>query len=98
MNNGVVACALERYFIAEGRYPDETAALVPNYLPHLPIDVITGDQLHYVLREDGRPAIWSVGINRRDDEGVPRKNMGYGDWAWQYSPPPGFQLKDLWGP
>jgi len=87
----VVACALERHRLAKGALPDKLAALVPEFLAKVPNDVITGEPLRY--RRDGVGfALWSVGWNQKDDDGVfattsgkpPRWDKDKGDWVWQY--------------
>jgi hypothetical protein len=43
----VVAVALERYRLANGRWPDDLAALVPKYLAAVPADPFNGKPLGY---------------------------------------------------
>ena len=85
-----VACALERYRIANGKYPDSLNVLEPQFIEKMPHDIINGQPLHYRLREDGNFVLYSVGWNEADDDGkvvlakggtVDRDN---GDWVWQY--------------
>jgi hypothetical protein len=37
-----IACALERYRLANGKYPAALADLIPRFLDKIPADVITG--------------------------------------------------------
>ena len=97
INNARVSVALERYRILHGAYPDALEALEPDLLESLPVDVISGESLKYRLRADGRPCIYSVGIDRFDEGGLPRDEPTIGDWAWQYSVPEGFELEDYFG-
>ena len=87
VDNGVVAGALELYFLDEGRYPAHLEELVSQFVGQLSADIVGGESLCYILQVDGRPAIWSIGANREDDGGLPRKNLSLGDWVWQCSTP-----------
>ncbi len=85
-----IACALERYRLANGTYPDSLFQLSPQFIAALPHDLITGQPLNYRLTHDGRFLLYSVGWNEVDDGGkVGLKSSGYfdiktGDWLWQY--------------
>jgi hypothetical protein len=84
-DQAAVACALERYRLANGQFPDSLQALVPSFIAHLPNDVITGDSFKYRRTDDGRFVLYSVGWNEKDDGGIPGKNMfdtSEGDWVW----------------
>lgn len=86
-----VACALERYRLGHGQYPDTLGALVPRFLKQVPHDLITGQPLHYQRTDDGLFLLYSVGWNENDDGGElaflasgrgPEKKEG--DWVWRY--------------
>ena len=86
-----VACALERYRLAHGEYPETLDALVPQFIEQLPDDVVNGQPLHYRLTDDGNFVLYSVGWNGTDDGGQVVLNKGYesvnpdeGDWVWKY--------------
>ena len=91
----VLACALERYRLAHGQYPDKLAALVPEFISALPRDVITGEAYKYQRTSDSF-LLYSVGWNETDDGGkVGRKEKPLdspqgaldsmqGDWVWPY--------------
>ncbi|HTX21471.1 MAG TPA: hypothetical protein VMD27_06410 [Candidatus Aquilonibacter sp.] len=86
-----VACALERYRLAHGEYPESLDALVPQFIEQLPDDVVNGQPLHYRLTDDGKFVLYSVGWNGTDDGGQVVFNKGYesvnpdeGDWVWKY--------------
>lgn len=86
-----VGCALERYHLAHGQYPDSLAALEPQYIPQVPHDIINGQALHYRLKPNGRFVLYSVGWNETDDGGVVVTDPKHGtvrrdagDWVWQY--------------
>jgi hypothetical protein len=83
-----IACALERYHLARGSYPETLDALSPQFIGKLPRDPIGGRPLHYRRTVDGTFLLYSVGWNEADDGGktVPSKT-GYnpsieGDWVW----------------
>lgn len=86
-----VACALERYRLAHGRYPETLDALTPQFIEKLPHDIINGQPLHYRRTADGQFVLYSVGWNETDDGGtvVLRKgnsnvDSNSGDWVWEY--------------
>jgi len=86
----MIACALERYRLANGTYPDSLDQLCPQFLEAIPHDIITGQPLKYRRRDDGRFVLYSVGWNEVDDGGkVGLRPSGYfemktGDWLWEY--------------
>ena len=65
-----VGIALALYHRRHGVYPSSLQALVPDLLPAVPVDRITGEPVHYTIR-DGIPIVYSVGADRKDDGGVP---------------------------
>lgn len=86
-----VACALERYRLANGQYPKALGALAPRFLKQVPHDIVTGQPLHYQRTDDGLFVLYSVGWNESDDNGElaflasgrgPEKKDG--DWVWRY--------------
>ena len=85
-----VACALERYRLAHGAYPQTLDALTPQFIAEVPHDIINGQPLHYRLRPDGQFILYSVGWNETDDGGqivLTKKgavDRDQGDWVWQY--------------
>jgi hypothetical protein len=95
-----VACALERYRLAHGSYPETLDALAPQFIAAVPHDLINGQPLHYRRTEDtpaqsasaasGKFVLYSVGWNETDDGGMvgPTKNgrtdSEKGDWVWKY--------------
>ena len=90
MDMARVACALERFRLAQGNYPETLDALSPQFIESLPHDVIGGQPLKYHRTDYGQFALYSIGWNGKDDGGVVvfRKNSnGYvdvdkGDWGW----------------
>ncbi|HVU09385.1 MAG TPA: hypothetical protein VHG89_12655 [Verrucomicrobiae bacterium] len=85
-----VACALERYRLAHGNYPESLDTLAPQFMKKIPHDIIGDQPLHYRRTDDGQFILYSVGWNEKDDGGkmsltkngsIDREN---GDWVWQY--------------
>ena len=86
-NQAAIACALERYRLAHGQYPEKLEALTPQFMSRLPNDVIGGQPYKYRRNDDGRFVLYSVGWNEKDDGGVPGKTLfdqTEGDWVWEY--------------
>jgi hypothetical protein len=85
-----VACALERYRLTSGQFPETLEALVPKFMEKLPHDVINGQPLKYRRTDDGQFVLYSVGWNNADDGGkVELTKSGNpdwqkGDWIWRY--------------
>lgn len=69
IDEAVVACALERYRLAHGQFPEALDALTPQFADKIPHDLITGEPLKYHRTEDGRFILYSVGWNGKDDGG-----------------------------
>jgi hypothetical protein len=82
-NEGQIACALERYRLTNGTYPETLDALLPQFIEQLPHDIIGGQPLHYRRAEDGQFLLYSVGWNETDDGGTASDKMDQGDWGWQ---------------
>jgi len=92
----MVACALERYRLRQGKYPASLGALVPEYLTEAPKDVLTGGAMGYRQTSDGLFRVWSVGMDGEDNGGALRSKTGEGvggekegipeergrDWVW----------------
>ena len=67
----ITALALERFRLRHGKYPPELAALVPQFLSAVPIDLMSAKPLRYRLNADGTFTLYSVGEDGRDDGGDP---------------------------
>jgi hypothetical protein len=87
------ACALERYRLAHGAYPETLEQLVPQFLPKVPPDLYAANgpaPLRYRLDTDAPFLLYSVGPNRVDDGGRVEKrtsggvDLAKGDWVWSY--------------
>lgn len=81
-NEARIACALERYHLAHGEYPENLPALAPQYLEHPPRDLMNGEPLKYRKTPEGSFVLYSVGWNQTDDGGAPGKTVEEGDWVW----------------
>jgi len=71
MADETIAC-LEAYRREKGRYPESLGALVPGYMPELPVDPWTGGSLLYRAEGDGF-TLYAVGPDRKDDGGQCRQ-------------------------
>ena len=85
-----VACALERYRLADGGVPEALDALTPTYLASVPPDLITGGPLQYRRDADDRYLLYAVGWDGQDHGGRGGRTAKSGptspesqrDWVW----------------
>ncbi len=89
-NEAAVACALERYHLAHGEYPETLDALMPQFIEKLPHDIIGGQPLHFQRTDNGKFLLYSIGWNETDDGGQTSPMDQYGaidynrgDWVWK---------------
>jgi hypothetical protein len=97
VNQAALVCALERYRLAHGQYPEALDALVPQFIAKLPHDIIGGQPLKYRRTDPpsqgpgaagGGFVLYSVGWNETDDGGQAvldkdgRPELDKGDWVW----------------
>ena len=99
--NGVfIGLALEAYHRKHSKWPNSLDELAPQYLPQVPIDLITGEPLHYKI-VDKQPIVYSVGLDGDDDGGraVPENSAGF-TVPWDKSPDAPPQDGDwvIWSP
>ncbi|HLH56288.1 MAG TPA: ABC transporter permease [Verrucomicrobiae bacterium] len=80
VNQAVTACALERFRLAKGAYPEGLQKLVPQFLARIPSDTVTGRPMIYQPGANGAFILRSVGPNGLDD----RKNSSSDDWLWTF--------------
>ena len=88
-NQAVAACALERYRLANGKYPEAMDALTPRFVDKPPLDVCNGQSLKYRLIQDNEFLLYGVGWNEKDDGGTvimkadgSERDPSQGDWVW----------------
>lgn len=83
-----VACALERYRLANGCYPETLDELLPKFAERLPHDLITGKPLKYRRTEKEKFLLYATGWNATDDGGAAGQKkvnslaMANVDWLW----------------
>jgi hypothetical protein len=86
-DQAVLACALERFRLAHGQFPETLQALVPETISQAPTDLLSGQAYRYQRTAIDRFVLYSVGWNEKDDGGVPGKTIfddEQGDWVWSY--------------
>lgn len=92
INEGQLACALERYRLAHGSYPETLQALDPEFIQQVPRDIVNGAPLKYRRTDNQGFLLYSVGWNETDDGGKDLSNpsdpksLQNGDWAWLSRP------------
>jgi hypothetical protein len=91
VDQAILACALERYRLAHGEYPETLEVLKPQWVREIPHDVITGESLHYSRSDKDKFVLYSVAWNEKDDAGVQAPRSGgatakTGDWVWTPAP------------
>lgn len=96
VNQAMIACALERYRIEHGNYPDALNAVTLANGKPLPLDVMNGKPMNYRKTAEGKYALWSVGFDGKDDDGKqvldekkPENTKFHaptytGDWVWAF--------------
>jgi len=80
----LAATAIKRYTLRHGRVPDSLSALVPEFLPSVPVDYMDGKPVRYRLNPDGSTVLYSVGEDGTDgggDAGV-KADAGSGRSIW----------------
>jgi ABC-type transport system involved in cytochrome c biogenesis permease component len=81
LSQAIIACALERFRLLHGAYPDSLDQLVPTLLPSIPHDAVSGRPVIYRPTDNGSFVLRGVGQNATDDT----KNPASDDWLWAYS-------------
>jgi hypothetical protein len=96
VNQATIACALERYRLEKGNYPDSLDAVKLADGKPLPLDVINDKSMHYRKTTNGKYALWSVGFDGKDDGGKRMLDEKHpentrfsdekylGDWVWDF--------------
>ena len=81
VNQAIIACALERFRLANSAYPETLDQLVPALLPRVPRDAVSGRPIIYQPVAADSFILRGVGWNGTDD----RKHTTSDDWLWTYS-------------
>ena len=99
INLALVACALERFRMTHGDFPQSLDALAQEFLERIPHDIVNGEPLKYRWTRSGSFTLYSVGWDEKDDGGIfpvslPATSGGFrslygyhpenGDFVWQY--------------
>ncbi|GEM_PF-1840544 len=75
--------AIEQFLATQQRLPEDLQELVPNYIPSIPFDPYSPNKtINYRIREDGGYIVYSVGVDRIDNNGVQPKK--FGDRFYEY--------------
>jgi hypothetical protein len=92
-DEATLACALERYRLVKGEFPDSLGALIPQFIQTMPHDIINGGPLQYRRTDNGRFLLYSIGWNETDDGGKVAMDakgkaidITQGDWVWPEYP------------
>ncbi|HYT59673.1 MAG TPA: hypothetical protein VEL06_05855, partial [Haliangiales bacterium] len=59
-DQAALACALERFRLANGQFPEKLDALAPRFIDRIPNDVISGQPLKYRRLDEGKFLLYSV--------------------------------------
>jgi len=78
----VAAIALKRYHLRHGNFPPDLAALVPEFLPAVPVDPVDGHPLRYQTTTNGF-LLYSVGEDKTDSGGDPAPSSPSKTFYWQ---------------
>ena len=96
VNQATIACALERYRLDKGNYPDSLDAVKLADGKPLPLDVMNDKPMHYRKTTNSKYALWSVGFDGKDDGGKRTLDEKHpentrfsdekylGDWVWDF--------------
>jgi hypothetical protein len=85
-DQAALACALERFRLANQRFPENLNQLLPRFAVSLPNDCITGKPYIYQRISDEQFLLYSVGWNESDDGGKPGErlfDLSSADWVWE---------------
>ncbi|MBC8003031.1 MAG: ABC transporter permease [Opitutaceae bacterium] len=83
VNQGIIACALERHRLASGAYPNSLDKLKPAFLDQIPRDTSRGLSMFYERKDDNHYVLRGAGVNATIDlKGTPSD-----DWIWAFTTP-----------
>ena len=77
VNQALIACALARYHLAHGEYPETLDALAPQFIAAIPHDVIGGQPPRYRRNSDGTFLLYSIGWSQQDHGGQASPTSDY---------------------
>jgi len=89
LRQALLACAIERFRLAKGAFPETLAELVPAFISQAPLDIYSGKPMLYRRKGSESFLLYSVGPNRIDDHGSvdPHKpEMRQLDEVWFFAP------------
>ncbi len=81
-----IAVAVQRFFLRNQQLPDSLGQLLPELLPEIPLDPMTGAPMQYRILDPTNYILWSVGWNQTDEGGTPPDRANYRetkDWVWE---------------
>lgn len=79
LDAGVTMLALAEYHGVHREYPQKLEALIPDFLPRLPLDYVDRQPLRYIRTVDDY-LLYSIGEDRRDDGGAHDPDSR---WRWE---------------
>ncbi len=80
VNQAVIACALERYRLAHGTYPETLDPILPALLGSIPHDIISGRPMTYQGLDKDHYDLRGVGANGISEPGKTPSD----DWLWSF--------------
>jgi len=95
LDHARLVCALERYRMARGTYPENLTDLVPEFIAAEPRDVYARAPYHYQSLKGKSFRLYGVGENRQDDGGTldrKKSETRQPDDVWLYAPPDGLAV------
>jgi hypothetical protein len=82
VNQAIIACALERYRLLHGTYPESLDPLVPTYLNRIPRDISRGRPMFYQRDEQNSYVLRGAGPDGKIAQGLVPSD----DWLWAFKP------------
>jgi hypothetical protein len=86
-NQAAIACAIERYRLANGTLPENLFQLVPQFIAKIPNEAVSTEPMRY-RREGNGYVLYSAGWDGNDDKGaflgtIDESKPDSGDWVWK---------------